>query len=337
MSIISNDISNIASRTDLKFLKNKKILITGASGLVGSYFAQTLQHLITIGEGPSKLFLSSKSGKFQFNLDPSTEVIVGDITNLQIFSNLPNLDIIIHAAGYGQPTKFLENPLLTIALNTTSTLELIKKVNSGGKFLFISSSEVYSGLKTPPFIEDQIGTTNTNHIRSAYIEGKRTGEAIVATTKRTRDIDAKSVRLSLAYGPGTKTGDSRAINTFIQQAITSSRIVLKDDGHAMRTYCYITDAIEMCLNVLDKGENDIYNVAGNSRVSILDLARLIAELSNAEVNLPENSNDSLKGAPEDVLLDLTSTLSLSNKSEFVSLKNGVQNTINWQMNELFIV
>jgi FlaA1/EpsC-like NDP-sugar epimerase len=57
MSIISNDISNIASRTDLKFLKNKKILITGASGLVGSYFAQTLQHLVTIGEGPSKLFL----------------------------------------------------------------------------------------------------------------------------------------------------------------------------------------------------------------------------------------------------------------------------------------
>jgi len=48
MSIISNDISNIASRTDLKFLKNKKILITGASGLVGSYFAQTLQHLLQL-------------------------------------------------------------------------------------------------------------------------------------------------------------------------------------------------------------------------------------------------------------------------------------------------
>jgi nucleoside-diphosphate-sugar epimerase len=93
----------------------------------------------------------------------------------------------------------------------------------------------------------------------------------------------------------------------------------------------------MCLTVLDKGRNDIYNVAGNSRVSILDLANLIAEISNAEVSLPENSDDSLKGAPDDVWLDLTSTLSLSNKSEFVSLKNGVQNTINWQRNELFIV
>jgi nucleoside-diphosphate-sugar epimerase len=217
------------------------------------------------------------------------------------------------------------------------TKELIKKVNIGGKFLFISSSEVYSGLKTPPFIENQIGTTNTNHIRAAYIEGKRTGEAIVATAKRLNNIDSKSVRLSLAYGPGTKTGDSRAINTFIRQAITSSQIVLKDDGHAMRTYCYITDAIEMCLNVLDKGANDIYNVAGNSRVSILDLARLIAELTNVKVNLPENSNNSLKGAPEDVWLDLKSTLSLSNKSEFVSLRIGVQNTIKWQKNNLLIV
>jgi len=337
MSIISSDISNIISKTDLKFLKNKKILITGSSGLVGSYFVQTLQHLIKIGEGPSKLFLSSMSGKFQYDVDPSAEVVVGDLTNLQLFSKLPNVDIIIHAAGYGQPSKFLENPLLTIALNTTGTLELMKKVNSGGKFLFISSSEVYSGLKTPPFIEDEIGTTNTNHIRSSYIEGKRTGEAIVATTKRTSDIDAKSVRLSLAYGPGTKTGDSRAINTFIQQAITSSRIVLKDDGHAMRTYCYITDAIEMCLNVLNKGKNDIYNVAGNSRVSILDLAKLIAELSNAEVSVPGNSKNTLKGAPDDVWLDLKNTLSLSNKTEFVSLKNGLQNTINWQMMKLFTV
>ena len=85
MSIISSDILHIASKTDLRFLRNKKILITGASGLVGSYFAQTLQHLIKINEGPSKLFLSSKSGEFQFKVDPSTEVITGDITNLKLF------------------------------------------------------------------------------------------------------------------------------------------------------------------------------------------------------------------------------------------------------------
>ena len=151
------------------------------------------------------------------------------------------------------------------------------------------------------------------------------------------NIDAKSVRLSLAYGPGTKIGDSRAINTFIQQAITSSRIELKDDGHAMRTYCYITDAIEMCFNVLNKGANNIYNVAGNSRISILDLAKLIGELAHAEVKMPENSNDGLKGAPEDVWLDLKSTLSLCNKSEFVSLKIGIQNTIKWQKENLLIV
>jgi len=337
MNIISDDIVNITSKIDLSFFKNKKVLITGASGLVGSYFAQTLQQLISIGDGPAKLFLSSKSGVFQFKMDPSIEAINGDITNFKLLNSLPNLDIIIHAAGYGQPSKFLEDPLLTIALNTTSTLELIKKVNTGGKFLFISSSEVYSGLKTPPFVEDQIGTTNTNHIRSAYIEGKRTGEAIVATAKRLNNIDAKSVRLSLAYGPGTKAGDSRAINTFIQQAITSSRIVLKDDGFAMRTYCYISDAIEMCFNVVDKGLDDIYNVAGKSRVSILELAKLVAELTNSELKVPENSNGSLKGAPDDVWLDLDKTLSLSNKSEFISLKLGLQNTIKWQKDNLSIV
>lgn len=335
MNILSDDVSKILAQTDLKFLKDKKILITGASGLVGSYFAQTLQHLFSNNDGPSKLFLSSKSGEFQFMVDPFTEVITGDLTNLQLLSNLPDLDVVIHAAGYAQPSKFLENPLLTIALNTTSTLELIKKVKPGGKFLFISSSEIYSGLKVPPFTEEQIGTTNTNHVRSAYIEGKRTGESIVSTANRMNNIDAKSVRLSLAYGPGTKNGDSRAMNSFIEQAIISSSISLKDSGHAMRTYCYITDAIEMCFNVMNNGIDDIYNVAGNSRVSIIDLAKLIAEITGATVKVRESSINGMKGAPEDVWLNIDKTLSLSNKSEFISLESGVKNTIEWQKHNLF--
>ena len=335
MSIISSDIERIISNTDLEFLNGKEVLITGASGLIGSYFVQTMQALNENGKGPSRVYVSSKTGVFQFNLNPIVEVLIGDLTNRVFVEKLPYFDVIIHAACYAQPDKFLNNPIETLSLNTTSTIELIKKVKSGGKFLFISSSEVYSGLKSPPFSENQIGTTNTNHFRSPYIEGKRTGESIVSAIRNQGKIDAKSIRLSLAYGPGTKIDDSRAINFFIAQAITSSKIILKDSGNAMRTYCYVSDAIEMIFSILNSGLDDVYNVGGNSRTSILELANLIANSTNSHVEFVEDKISGLKGAPDDVWLDMTRTLSLVKKSKFVSLNYGIENTIKWQKKNLF--
>lgn len=335
MSIISRDIDRIISNSDLEFLNGKEVLVTGASGLVGSYFVQTMQILNRNGKGPSRIYVSSKTGMFEFNLNSTVQVLIGDLTNRVFIEKLPNFDVIIHAACYAQPNKFLNDPIETLSLNTTSTIELIKKVKSGGKFLFISSSEVYSGLKTAPFTESQIGTTNTNHFRSPYIEGKRTGETVVSAIKKQGKIDAKSIRLSLAYGPGTKINDTRVINSFIAQAITSSKITMKDSGNAMRTYCYISDAIEMSFGILNSGHEDIYNVGGNSRVTILELANLIASNTNSYVEFVEDKNDGVKGAPDDVWLDMSRTLSLVKKSEFVSLSHGLDKTIKWQKQNLF--
>ena len=335
MNIVDEDISNIIAKTELNFLKDKEILITGASGLIGGYFAQTLQKLKQTNDGPSRIFLSSKSGEFQFHVDSETEIITGDLSQANVLERLPNLDVIVHAAGYAQPGKFLENPLLTLALNTTSTICLVRKIRAGGKFLFISSSEVYSGLNATPFTEKQIGTTNTDHPRSPYIEGKRAGEAIVSASKVHKNIDAKSVRLSLAYGPGTKLSDSRVMNSFIEQAITASQISLKDSGQAMRTYCYVADAIEMCFNVLGKGSDDIYNIAGNSRIKIRDLAKLISDITGAKLEIPENDLGGLAGAPDDVWLDISKAIALSDKSEFITMLSGVTNTIRWQEENLF--
>lgn len=330
MSIISKDIHRLALQTNLDFLRGKDTLITGASGLIGSYIAQTIQQFRKSSEVQSKFFLSSKSGQFNFELESSTEVVIADITDPNFFNNLPSFDIVVHAAGYAQPDKFLENPLKTLALNTFATLELSKKVNQGGKFLFISSSEVYSGLNSVPFSENKIGTTNTNHPRSCYIEGKRSGEAIVASARKLLGIDAKSARLSLAYGPGTKKGDTRVMNSFINQAIENSKIVLKDNGKAMRTYCYISDAVEICLKILEKGNEEIYNVGGTSRLSIIELANLIAELTGSTVELPHKYFDENVGAPDDVWLDMKKTLALTGKTNFIPLEIGLQNTIDWQ-------
>ena len=333
--MIEDEFKSVITEAHVNFFKNKKVLITGASGLVGGYFSQFLQHMNSQNLGNLSLTLSSKSGEFPFAISAGTKVQVGDLSNPLLLGKLPLFDVIIHAAGYAQPGKFLSDPKSTILLNTACTLGLIEKLESGGKFLFVSSSEVYSGLPNPPFYENQIGTTNTDHPRAAYIEGKRAGEAIVSSTRIFRkDIKAQSVRLSLAYGPGTKQNDARVLHNFIDEALVNSEIKMKDEGQAWRTYCYVMDAVEMCLSVLMYGEEDLYNVGGISRIQILGLAKIVASITGAKLTVPSISGQFLKGAPDDVSLNLNKILALSPKFEFMEIEEGVRRTIEWHKAQL---
>ncbi|MFZ2620999.1 MAG: NAD-dependent epimerase/dehydratase family protein [Minisyncoccia bacterium] len=325
--IIIDDAKSSIKGVDFSQLKNKNVLITGASGLVGTYL---LAGLLKTGV---KVYAvcQSKPEKYweEISKGANATVIGGDLCDDDFVNKLPKADIIIHAGGYGQPGKFMENPLKTIKMNTAVTLKLFDKLNNSGKFLFMSTSEVYSGLSKPPFKETEIGTTNTDHPRSCYIEAKRCGEAIVSTL-RSSGVDAKSVRLSLAYGPGTKKDDKRVLNSFIGRALTEKKINMMDDGSALRTYCYITDAVWMMWKILLEGKDNIYNVGGISRTTIADLAKLIGKNLKVPVNIPKSEKQALVGAPEDVSLNLDKVKNEFGKKDFVSLEVGVKKTIEWQ-------
>ncbi|MEK9161315.1 MAG: NAD-dependent epimerase/dehydratase family protein, partial [Patescibacteria group bacterium] len=227
--IIIKDAEKILEKVDLSELEGKSILITGASGLIGTYFLVCLK-VFSEKKKIGKITAISNS-KYPVYLNdlinyPEIEIIEGDLTNYEFLQKMPMADYIIHAAGYGQPGRFMENPIKTLKLNTETTFCLFDKLKKDGKLLFLSTSEVYSGLTTPPHKESEIGSTNTNHPRSCYIEAKRCGEAI-CNAYRTKGFRAKSARISLTYGPGTKPNDLRAINSFIQKAI-QGRIELLD-------------------------------------------------------------------------------------------------------------
>jgi nucleoside-diphosphate-sugar epimerase len=327
---IELDAQRVHSQTDLTFFKDKKILVTGASGIIGVNFLSVLALQNETQNRPQYIHAVTKTGKFPITLANTISPIVIDLTDVKEVSALGQYDFILHAAGYGQPGKFLDSPLKTINLNVGLTACLIEKVEPNGKFVFISSSEIYSGLSEPPFNEEQVGTTNTNHPRASYIEGKRTGEALVSIARNQLGIDAKSLRLALAYGPGTKNGDERVLNTFIDQAFSGNPIKLRDSGEAWRSYCYVSDAIQMILDAALRGQSDIYNVGGNSRVQIKELAKLIGKLTGAEVEIPASDSTPLSGAPDNVLLDLRKIGEISNLDSLVTLEDGLERTISWR-------
>lgn len=260
------------------------------------------------------------------------DILERDYPNIEVYkvkcddlSGIPyESDYIIHAAGYGQPLKFSEDKVKTIEINTRGTARLLSSLKSKGKFVFVSTSEVYSGTPSP-HKETDIGSTTPQHPRACYIEGKRCGEAL-CTVYRDKGYDVKVARLALAYGPGTKKGDTRVLNQFIEQALTKGEIILMDKGEAKRTYCYVEDAAEMIINILFSGKKPVYNVGGMSETSIIDLANTIGMMTKSNVIVGDKT---LEGSPDSVKLDMNNTLSEFPRP-FYSMYDGLTKTIEYQ-------
>lgn len=325
-----DEFERLSETTDLSKLDGGSVLITGASGLIGTYLLGTLLTARDKGLSIGGITIASRSGNFpKSDLRLSdVDVRTGNLGDWDFVNSLPEADLIIHAAGYGQPGKFMADPMLTIRINTVATEVLLRKTKPGGRFLFISSSEVYSGLESSDYTETQIGTTNTDHPRAPYIEGKRCGEAYVSLASQHLGIRSTSARLALAYGPGVGRTDERVLNHFVRSALTSRKIEMKDSGTAHRTYCYVADAIRMMLSALLLGTESVYNIGGISRTSIRELAVLIGELTGAEVVVPE-AGVGLVGAPQDVRLNIDKVLQLVDDKSFVDLRDGLSRTISW--------
>lgn len=315
---------------DFSKLRNKSVLVTGASGLVGIYLVNCLVKLKS--ELNLKIFCCVKTppNEESKSLFDNCTLLVSDITRLETMNNLPNLDYIIHSAGYGQPLKFLEDEITTIKLNTTTTFSLFEKLKSDGCFLFISSTEVYSGLDYIDVDESCIGSTNTDHPRCCYIEGKRTGEAICNIYLR-QGYDVKIARLGHTYGPGTKKNDKRVLTTLIDKGLTEESIKLMDEGSAIRTFCYIRDVVEMLFNIMLHGKDTTYNIGGVSKLSIYELACKIGNILEKEVKIPQSSN-SMAGNPKIVNVSIQKYMNEFEKTpkNFVDFDEGLKRTIEWQ-------
>lgn len=328
--ILLKNADAILRRINIYGVEGKTILVTGASGLLGVHILACLKqakdkkrindcNVIGVVHREPLTFVKEMCGK-------KTVLLQGDLTDINFLYQLPQADIIIHAASYGQPIRFMEDPIKTLKLNTLTTYLLFDKLLPEGKFLFISSSELYIGLTEPPFKEREIGMLNTDHPRACYVEAKRCGESIV-NAYRGNGIDAKSIRLSAAYGPGTRLGDKRVISSFIQKAL-EGEIQLMDQGRAIRAYCYVTDVVELMWTILFKGKEAIYNVGANVPNTIAEVATTIGKSLQVPVVFPEITEE-ISGSPKESWLDLSKVENEFHKTEYVSIEDGINQTIAW--------
>ena len=317
--ILFDDAFRVLEGVDFSPLDGATIFLTGSTGLLGTHFLTTLCLLKECGMNIT-VFAEHHSAPAEYTKEIAQR---GDIA---LVTHLPkSADVIIHAAGYAQPSRFTLNPAATIELNTTKTNTLLNTLQPGGKFLFVSSSEVYSGLQQAS--ETSIGTTTPYHPRACYIEGKRCGEAICHTYRQS-GVHAVSARLSLTYGPGTRKHDQRAMSGFIEQALTQDIITMKYAGKESRTYCYIQDAMKMLWRVALYGTQPVYNVGGGPFVQTVDMVNCIGKITGVGVTAPVGGE--MVGAPDTLLLDMSRIETEFGKTEYLSLEDGLRRTIDWQ-------
>jgi len=330
--VISQYTINTFEKIGLEPLRNKTILITGSSGLIGINILSLLQNLRK--QLNIKIYcwsLSPISSYFNEIFD-GCMIINSDLSDNH--TKIPNdligaFDFIFHCAGYGQPQKFIENKISTININTQSIILLFSLLKSNGSFLYCSSSEIYSGLDIEKISEKDIGTTSPDHPRACYIESKRCGEAICnifADSNPEQNI--KIARISTVYGPGAKLNDTRVLNSLIQKALNNKRIEMLDSGSSTRTFCYTDDAIEMLLTILLHGKQRTYNITGIDILTIKEVASIIAKTTSSELIIP-TSNNGLIGNPKTVIPTIDRYISEFGNKSFMSFESGIENTISW--------
>ena len=221
----------------------------------------------------------------------------------------------------------------TYKINSYVTYSLIRKLNPGGHLVFMSSTELYSGLLNVPFSENQVGTTTPAHPRACYIEGKRAGEMFVNWSFN-EGIKASSVRLSYTYGPGTKSNDQRVINVLIRDALQHRSVKLRDAGTALRTNLYSRDAAFMILKILCSPMRPLYNVSGTEITSIYELGSLIASLTDSTLEVGTDNDFNVFGQIR-AEIDRGAYIEDFGAADLTSLRQGLEKTIHWQRSYLF--
>ena len=275
-------------------LKDRSILITGATGLVGSALVDLL--MLKNKEGLNCLVyaLGRNENKarvrfgYYFN-EETFKFIAHDISKPLVRDDIVSVDYVIHLASNTHPLQYSLDPIGTITTNvfgTYNTLEFAKK-HHAGRYAFASSNEIYGENRGDKelFDETYCGYIDSNTLRAGYPESKRCSEALCQAFNKQENIDVVIPRLTRSYGPTMLMSDTKAISQFIKKALANEDIVLKSEGYQYYSYTYVSDALSGLLYVLLKGERgEAYNIADESGdITLRDLASLIAKTSSKDV------------------------------------------------------
>ncbi|MCR5283686.1 MAG: NAD-dependent epimerase/dehydratase family protein [Lachnospiraceae bacterium] len=285
--VLGEDLSAISVR-EIPFdrLQQGRVVVTGATGLVGSMLVRTLAYLNRVLELGMQIILMVRSmdktrrifGELLEREDLT--VVCQDITDPVTIEG--GVDFILHCASATASKTFVTQPVetLEVAIRGTENLLKLAREKKIKSMVYLSSMEAF-GITDPALSrvrEEDLGYIDITNVRSSYSEGKRICELLCACYAHEYGVPVKAARLAQTFGAGVDKSEGRVFAQFLKSAMAGEDIVLHTKGESFGNYCYTADAVAGILTILLSGEHsNVYTVVNPATTTrIRDMAEMVA-------------------------------------------------------------
>lgn len=309
-----------------------KVLVSGGAGFIGSHLCKAL-----LDKGYAVTCIDNLLTGNKRNIDKlipisSFTFLERDVCDEKANDELQvtNYDFIYHLASPASPVQYQRYPLETLHVNAAGTERMLDLANeSGAKFLYTSTSEVYGDPKEHPQRESYWGNVNSFGPRSCYDEAKRFGEALTYTYLNIHKVDARIVRIFNTFGPNMEQDDGRVISTFVMQAIAGKQITVHGDGMQSRSFCYISDMVSGIIAAMESADTrgQVINLGNPDERTVMDIAKLIKKMTQSQSEIIHSErpvDDPARRKP-----DITKAKKLLGWEPKVPLEEGLEKTIEY--------
>ncbi len=304
MNYLQQDLNDLAKKIIEYRLSDSTILITGATGLIGSLAVKAILTANDKYNANIKIIAMVRTREKVCEVfseqanSPYIKFIYQDVIEKVMVSEV--VDYIIHTANSTTSKYFITNPVETINsifVGSSNLLEFAKLKAVKG-MVYLSSMEVFGATDENKKVitEGDLGYLDISNIRSCYSEGKRLVECACKSYAVEYNVPVKIARLSQTFGAGISKNENRVFAQFAKSAINKSDIILHTKGDSVGNYCYTADALNAIFLLLVKGENgEAYTVCNeSSTMTISQMAQMVAnEIANGEIkvvfDIPENN------------------------------------------------
>jgi UDP-glucose 4-epimerase len=302
-------------------MKNR-ILVTGGAGNVGSALVEKLitnpKNYVVIVDDLSTGYLSKlpkdENGRWEF--------IKADVNNFQEISSIMmshRFDYVFHFAAVVGVLRTQEFPLRVLKdIDGIKNILDISKNISVKRVFYSSSSEVYG----EPVVLPQHEHTTPLNSRVPYAVVKNVGESFCKSYHQEYKLNYTIFRFFNTYGPNQST--DFVVARFLAAALKNQDITIYGDGSQTRTFTYVDDTVDTCLNCFynDKEINDVINIGNDELCTVLELAKLIIKITGSSSKIthlpPLKEGDMTRRQPDNAKM-----LSILGRP-LISLEDGIK-------------
>ena len=327
---------------DFKNLKDKKALVTGGAGFIGSNLCEAL-----LQNGAKVTCLDNFATGKRKNIEPFLQnenftLIEGDIRDLDTCHQAcANQDFVLHQAALGSVPRSINDPITSNEVNVGGFLKILvaAKDASVKRFVYAASSSTYGDSASLPKVEDVIGKPLSPYAITKYVD-----ELYADVFKRTYDFDTIGLRYFNVFGRRQDPAGAYAavIPKFVMQLMAHESPTINGGGEYSRDFTYIDNVVLMNLLALTsentEAQNQVYNTAFGERTTLNDLVKYLKEYLSefdpkiADVDL--KYGDYRKGDVPHSLASIDKAKKLLNYNPQFSMKDGLKEAVSWYWNNL---